>query len=150
MDPDDLMAIMAFESMGINPTARCSSGATGLIQFMPNTAKGLGTSTDALAKMSAVEQLDYVYEYYKPFTGKINNVQDAYMVTFMQVAVGKDNDTYKLGIKGSKEIFYGNITYGLIYEQNPSLDVNKDGIIYKGEAAQAVINYRDRNYKRVN
>jgi hypothetical protein len=28
---------------------------------MPSTAKGYGTTTAALAKMSAVEQMDYVY-----------------------------------------------------------------------------------------
>lgn len=39
------------------------TGATGLIQFMPKTAKALGTSTEALARMSFERQLDYVQEY---------------------------------------------------------------------------------------
>jgi hypothetical protein len=39
------------------------SGATGLIQFMPKIAKDLGTTTSALAKMSAEEQLVYVEKY---------------------------------------------------------------------------------------
>src|SRR5262245_63745597 len=50
MDPNNLMAAMAFES---GRTFRADienplSGAVGLIQFMPATAKGLGTSTSAL------------------------------------------------------------------------------------------------------
>ena len=40
IEPDDLMAVMAFES-GIDPTTTNSIGATGLIQFMPSTAKEL-------------------------------------------------------------------------------------------------------------
>ena len=32
---------------------------------MPNTAKGLGTSRDALAKMSFDEQMNYVEKYLK-------------------------------------------------------------------------------------
>ena len=44
--PEDLMAVINAES-GFNPKARNKrSGATGLIQFMPRTARGLGTSTE--------------------------------------------------------------------------------------------------------
>ena len=39
------------------------SGATGLIQFMPNTAEGLGTSTGELAGMSRARQMHYVEKY---------------------------------------------------------------------------------------
>lgn len=150
IDPDDLMAIMAFES-GFSPTAvNGKSGATGLIQFMPSTARGLGTTTEQLAKMTALEQLDYVYEYFKGYTGKIHNVYDAYMVVFMPVAVGKDND-FILGIKDSDQIMPGtkSTCYGKVYAQNSGLDINKDGIITKGEAAQRVIDKRD-TYEKTN
>jgi hypothetical protein len=73
-----LMAIMSFESDGFNPAARNElSGATGLIQFMPSTAKELGTATDALARMSAEDQLDYVAAYFAPFKGRLNTLEDA-------------------------------------------------------------------------
>ena len=145
MDPDDLMAIIAFES-GFSPSIRNkASGATGLIQFMGSTAKLLGTTTDDLAKMSAVEQLDYVYKYFKPYAGKIKNIEDAYMAVFMPIAVGKSND-FVLGIKDSTDKLSG-ISYGLIYKQNSGLDINKDGKITKEEAASCVINTRNRyNY----
>jgi len=60
---------MAFES-GFDPAARNNaSGATGLIQFMEPTANKLGTTTKALAEMSTVKQLNYVYFHYKPYAG---------------------------------------------------------------------------------
>ena len=44
-DPKDLLGMMQSES-GINPAAyNNNGGATGLIQFMPSTAKSLGTTT---------------------------------------------------------------------------------------------------------
>src|SRR5205085_3198990 len=50
-NPNFLMAVMSFESGGtFSPSIKnaAGSGAVGLIQFMPPTAKGLGTSTAAL------------------------------------------------------------------------------------------------------
>ena len=47
-----------------NDFERSKYRATGLIQFMPKTAKNLGTSTQQLFKMSNVQQLDYVYKYF--------------------------------------------------------------------------------------
>lgn len=136
MDPDDLMAIMAFES-GFDPSSRNkTSGATGLIQFMSSTAKKLGTTLDELAQMSAVQQLDYVYEYLKPYRGEMDNVQDAYMAVFMPIAIGKSND-FVVGIKGSTDII-GNVTYGSVYSQNSGLDTNNDGKITKEEATSLV------------
>src|SRR3546814_8645614 len=66
--PEYLMAVMSFETGGSFSPAQANnagSGATGLIQFMPNTAAGLGTSTAALAQMSSVEQLQYVEQYFR-------------------------------------------------------------------------------------
>jgi hypothetical protein len=148
MNPDDLMAIMAFESNGIDPTAvNPISGATGLIQFMPSTARGLGTSTEALAKMSAIEQLDYVYKYFEPYTGKLHNISDAYMVVFMPVAVGKDDD-FALGIRNSDEELAKGLTKGKVFAQNSVLDVDRNGVFEKNEAAQKVIDHRDK-YKKI-
>lgn len=50
---------LTFEADEMNP----SSGAVGLIQFMPNTARMLGTSTAALARMSPITQMQYVQQY---------------------------------------------------------------------------------------
>jgi hypothetical protein len=119
----DLIAIMKQES-GVNPKAVNSmSGATGLIQFMPATARNLGTTTDELAKMSAVQQLDYVYKYFKSVGVKSGmKLGDLYMAVFMPAHVGKPDDTV-LGQNGAPGFS------GKVYAQNKGLDKNKDGLI---------------------
>ncbi len=56
---DDLAAVIWFESgRTFRPDARHpTSGATGLIQFMPSSAQRLGTTTEQLARMTAEQQL---------------------------------------------------------------------------------------------
>ena len=65
--PEDLLKTMLYETGGtLSPSARNSrTKATGLIQFMPATARGLGTNIDALAQMSPQEQLVFVQKYLK-------------------------------------------------------------------------------------
>src|SRR5262249_18257890 len=94
-NPDHLMAAMAFETgETFSPSVRnSSSGATGLIQFMPSTARGLGTTTDDLARMSAVQQLDYVERYLRPYASRLNTIEDVYMTILWPRAVGRPNST---------------------------------------------------------
>jgi hypothetical protein len=130
MDPDHLMAIMAFETgRSFDPavTNHAGSGATGLIQFMPRTAEGLGTSTAALKRMSAIEQLDYVERYLTPFTGRMGDLQSAYMAVLYPRAIGKPAG-HVLFRKGS-----------IAYKLNRGLDRNGDGSITKAEAADRVV-----------
>jgi hypothetical protein len=127
-DPSHLMSAMAFETGAtFSPSIRNPhSGATGLIQFMPSTAKGLGTTTDALAAMTAEDQLDVVRHYFKPFKGRMSTVSDVYMAILWPAAVGKP-EAYVLFKSPSKQ-----------YQQNSGLDVNKDGQVTKGESAGKV------------
>ena len=128
IDTDYLMACMAFET-GEKFTSSVRnkvSGATGLIQFMPSTAKSLGTSVERLSEMTEVEQLTYVRWYFLPYKGKLNTLEDVYMAILWPKAVGKSDD-YVLFRKGS-----------ITYKQNQGLDLNKDGLITKYEAAYKV------------
>jgi hypothetical protein len=128
-NPNHLMAIMAFESAGtFSPSIKnaAGSGATGLIQFMPSTAKGLGTTTADLAKMTAIEQLDYVQKYFQWKKGKLNSIDDFYMAVLWPKACGKADD-YVLFEKGTKA-----------YTQNKGLDTDNDGKITKAEASNKV------------
>lgn len=121
VNPDYLSAVMSLES-GFRPDAvNPYSGATGLIQFMPATAKGLGTTVESLRQMSAEDQLYYVQQYYRPFTGRLRNPGDAYMATFMPVYVGRTESTV-LFTEGQTG-----------YTQNRGLDRNKDGVITVGD-----------------
>jgi hypothetical protein len=102
----DMLAFMYNESAGtMDPGIVNSIGATGLIQFMPQTATGLGTTTAALAKLTRVEQMDWVlkfYNYFK-FTKKVPNpkLQDLYLCVFWPASVGQA-DNYVIAPAGSK------------------------------------------------
>ncbi|HET8689451.1 MAG TPA: hypothetical protein VFM18_22800, partial [Methanosarcina sp.] len=111
--------------------------ATGLIQFMPTTAMWLGTSTQALYKMNNLQQLDYVYKYFKPYAGRIKSYYDLYMITFWPAAVGKP-DSYI--IQSTK------MPASMVAENNPTLDINKDGRITVGEAKKIMFNAIPANY----
>lgn len=128
-DPSHLMAAMAFET-GEKFTSSVRnkvSGATGLIQFMPATAKGLGTTIEKLAAMSEVDQLDFVAKHFESKRGRMKTVSDVYMAILFPVAVGKP-EAHVLFAAPSKR-----------YEQNKGLDANKDGQVTKGEAAAKVM-----------
>lgn len=107
-----------------NPQVRATTRATGLIQFMPDTALTLGTTTKALFAMNAIDQLGYVYKYFKPWIGRIKSYFDLYMVTFFPDAVGRPDD-YILQTK--------KLSASTIAKQNPFFDVNKDGKLTVGE-----------------
>jgi soluble lytic murein transglycosylase-like protein len=53
---DEVYSVIQGES-AFNPTAQNASGATGLFQFIPSTAEELGTTTEAILRMSPVEQV---------------------------------------------------------------------------------------------
>jgi AraC-like DNA-binding protein len=130
----DMMAIFKQES-GVNPQARNSmSGATGLIQFMPDTARRLGTTTDELYKMDGVQQLDYVYRYFKMTGVGRGTLGDLYMAVFMPKYVGYDDATV-LGKNGAPGFS------GKVYAQNKGLDLNRDGEITVADVKQSVARF---------
>lgn len=126
LNPDDLMACMAWESgESFSPSIRnaAGSGATGLIQFMPSTAVGLGTSTSKLAAMTAEDQLNMVYKYFRPFAGRLHNLGDIYMAILWPKGVGQP-DSYVLWERGRQPT---------TFRQNAGLDINKDGKVTRAE-----------------
>lgn len=128
---DWLMACIAWESgETFRPDVKngAGSGATGLIQFMPKTAIGLGTTVEKLARMSAEDQLNFVYKYFVPYKGRINNLADMYMAILWPAAVGKPM-AHVLWEAGESP---------KTYLQNKGLDVNRDQKITKTEAASKV------------
>lgn len=128
-NPNDLLRVIEFETAkSWSPKIKSpNSTATGLIQFLESTAKGLGTSTAELAKMSRAEQMDYVAKYLAPYKGKLKNFGDIYMAVHWPAGIGKD-ETYVMYEKGSKE-----------YDANKNLDTNGDGTVTRGETIASVI-----------
>lgn len=109
--PDWLMFVMWFESK-LNPHAvNPISGATGLIQFMPSTARSLGTSVEDLKRMNNVEQLDYVLAYLRPYKGRMKRWIDVYLAVLYPKAMGNPNFV---------------ITSDIVAKQNKIFDLNKD------------------------
>ncbi len=129
LNADYLMACIAFESgETFRPDIRnaAGSGATGLIQFMSATARGLGTTTDELARMTAEDQIVWIWRYFKPFRGRLRTLSDHYMAILLPSAVGEPE---------SHALFSG----GVAYRQNSGLDANHDGKVTKGEASAKVL-----------
>lgn len=126
--PDWLMLVMYIETAHtFNPTiVSPKTGATGLIQFMPSTAQSLGTTTSALAKMSNVQQLDYVYKYLKPYTGRFRSLVDVYFAVFFPLAIGKPSNWVLQTTK---------LSASLIAAQNPLWNTNGDQQITVSEVA---------------
>lgn len=128
VNPSDLMTCMAWETgRTFNPAEKnkAGSGATGLIQFMPATAQGLGTTTAALAAMTAVQQLDWVEKYFRPFKGKLRDLADLYMAILWPKAVGRPLEY----------VLWDKATRPTTYRQNAGLDTNRDDTITKAECA---------------
>lgn len=133
VDPNWLMAVMGFETgYTFSPAARNpGSSATGLIQFLQASAVGLGTTTARLARMTAVEQLDYVEKYYKSVAaGRVRNLGDAYLAVLFPPGVGRP-DTYVMWQRDSGP-------YQREYAANSGLDRDKKGYITRGDAVSVV------------
>lgn len=92
MQADDLMLVMWAESRLNHRAVNPLSNATGLIQFMPATATGLGTTVTKLRNMTNVEQLAWVYKYFLPYKGKLHTVYDVYKAVFFPASLGKPKD----------------------------------------------------------
>mgnify|MGYP001075621165 CR=1 FL=1 len=136
-----LMACMAFESgetFRADVRNAAGSGAMGLIQFMPATARDLGTTTESLAAMTAESQLIYVRAYFRPYARRIQSLSDMYMAILLPKYIGTAEGTV---------LFSGT---GASYRQNAGLDANSDGKITKGEATARVAAMLQRGLEPAN
>jgi len=123
---NSLMACMAWESgETFRPDIKnaAGSGATGLIQFMPKTALKMGTTVQALAAMTAEDQLNYVYKYFKPYKGRLRNLGDVYMAILWPAGVGQP-DHY---------VLFDRDKTPTTFRQNAGLNVNHDDLVTRAE-----------------
>lgn len=129
INPDWLATVISFESKGTfapnvqNPQSK----ATGLIQFIRPTATQLGTTLEALAAMTDIQQLDYVYRYFKDIVGRpMRNLDDVYLAVFMPKYMGRSTNTVAAS-QGSKE-----------YEQNSAFDRDNKGYFTVGDITSTI------------
>lgn len=131
-EPSWPMAWMAFETgRTFSPKVKNpGSSATGLIQFMRATAiNDLGTTVEALAKMTAEDQLNYVWKYLRNRIrerGPIRQASDGYLAILMP-AYMDDPDSAVIWRTGDKA-----------FGPNKGLDANRNGEITKAEVAAKI------------
>jgi hypothetical protein len=162
----ELMAIMHLETVKtFSPTKKgISSNGTkyiGLIQFSATTAKSIGTTYEALGKMTFIEQMNYVKEYLKQNKAKMNTIVDFYLQVIKPSDVGMGNNPDHAvfdesisvpdgdGSNTSKEQRDKNITrepwvtkYG--YASNPTFMNEKDEKIKRTKWVYTRQRYEDR------
>lgn len=145
LQADHLMCCMHFETGGsFSPSVRNAAGSSGLglIQFMRATIEGekgmlarrpelrkLAPNHAALAGLTAVQQLSFVFYYFQAFGKDLSkwSLEDTYMAILYPAAIGKALSWVMPWAAGS-----------LAYKQNSGLDANKDLKITKAEAAAGV------------
>ena len=161
---NNLMAVFAWESGGTfktNAPNMGNSGGTGLIQFMPKTAKSLlgkditieyvkdywgkGNTLKRVkefADMTVIEQLDYVKKYFKPQAGKDLEFVDFYLQVLFPASSGKKE--HVVFSKDGEGLDVNDRHFKLrvkAYAQNSGMDADKNGKLMKNEIAIAVQKY---------
>ena len=139
--PEDLMAVMHSESVGtFSPKKWNEAGhrAVGLIQFTDIAAESLGTTLEAIEKMSALEQLDLVEKYLKYAKTNVAKFDNNHRLT-----AGELYSLVYLPAVSKKEFLAekNNDPKGY-YSQNKVFDKNKDEKIKKTEMAAQVVAHR--------
>lgn len=124
-NPKDLKALIYSESGGNPQAVNPSSGASGLIQFMPATARGMGTSVQAIRRMTAEQQMGLIEKYLRTMKkaagfqpGHKLTSGELYAIVFMPARA----KSQVLCSRGSAA-----------YNSNDGLDKNKDGHITKAD-----------------
>lgn len=138
--PDDLMTVINLETAGtFSPSVQNKdTKATGLIQFMPKTAKSLDTTTEKLKSMSAIEQLDYVKKFLingkntRKITGSIDATTLYCLIFWPEAATKEDSFVIAKNDHDKTED---------TYDLNKGLDANKDNVITRGDLRARVAEF---------
>lgn len=131
INPAELLGLIASES-AFDPKAKNEkTGATGLIQIIPDTAKKLRLTTKQIGEMSATDQVPFIDNYFEMTKLQDNPTKEQlYTSIFLPIYIDQDSNfdlLKKQGLfsDGSKVTPFDIAQY----ERNKGLDTNKDGII---------------------
>ena len=105
-----VLSVMHYETGGSfrSDIKNPNSSATGLIQFMGSTARGLETTTENLSKMNQVEQLKYVEKYFNLIKDNFDEVdylnpKNVALAVFYPRAIGQ-GDNYIIAEEGRSRL----------------------------------------------
>src|SRR5690606_2557809 len=129
-DHADMLASLISHESGFRPDALdpMTKKHVGLMQFGPEFRSKLGLSVQDVLGMSATDQLELVEAYFQPI--RHIAARDIAMAG-LGWGIGKPDDVIVWSEDGTSGVRDEVQPKG--YEQNPGLDVNKDGLITLGE-----------------
>lgn len=162
VDKQILLDIMEFESQ-VNPQAGNLSAAglrfaTGLIQFVPDTAVSLGTTVDDIYNMTGYQQLDLVEKYFiskgagnTRKAGK--DLRDLYLLVIYPRSLNRP-DSYIIGYyKGrdqrasaAAQAKYKTTSFAKVFAfQNPVFDKTPPGVVLRSTVRKKISDWmKDR------
>jgi hypothetical protein len=164
IQPDWLACVVSFETAGtFSPSQRNRwavidaqkrgvpyQGAVGLIQFMPSTAKLLGTSPYGLAQMTVLEQLPFVERYLGSYRGRMDSLENTYLGVFYPAAIGQEDSWVVAARDGSKLNNHDTVTPAerdrskAIYRQNAGFDSGDTGFVTRGDVCRTIREVQSR------
>lgn len=116
-----------------DPRIRCKTRATGIIQFMPEVAKNLGTTNSDLYNLDICSQVDYMFKYLAPYKSQINNALSLKLAILYPVSLNSSN------------IVISKKQDSRAYLSNMALDLDKDNVISKEEVKKHIY----KNHKKL-
>jgi hypothetical protein len=126
---DHLASVIALESRFDPRAVNPSSKATGLIQWLPSTARRHGTTVEAIREMTAAQQLELMRSYFEPFRGV--SPRDIAIAVLMP---NDRNGGSNIGASDDKVIAQAGEP---AYDLNAGLDIGADGLITLGDVRQS-------------
>ena len=137
-----LLGLIASES-SFDPTAvNKDTGATGLIQFMPEVAEALGTSQEEILKMSRAEQVALMDQYFEMNNLPNNPTAGQLKTNVLMPSYTNQDDSFELMTRHN-QFTDGEAGNPNTFKVNQGLDYNKDGFVTVGEAGQSITNKMD-------
>jgi hypothetical protein len=117
------------------------SGAIGLIQFLPSTLVSLGFRTSQLIGRYGVWQLDLVYKYLAPYTGRMHSAYDVYLAVFYPRALNKRDD-FVIAYEHEKAYKYNQILDTVFGDNDGVLEVLDVKYFFRQRVLKAIKAHR--------
>ena len=138
INQSEFLGLMASES-SLDPKAvNKDTGATGLIQFLPEVAESLGTTTDKILEMSRAEQVKLIDKYFDMNKLPDNPTAGQLKTNVLMPAYTDKDDDFELMTK-FKKFTDGEAGNPNTFSQNKGLDYNEDGFVTVGEAGESIM-----------